>query len=270
MMANRVFPQPLQPVCFFPAAQRFELILQPYSVCLSLSCKIHRVKPFELLGQTLTPDGTTLKLVRRDHEYIMLAGGKPLMSSRTHGSEQALATIACEPVRTIPRCGVLIGGLGMGFTLRMALDALRPDAEVVVAELVPAVVEWNQGPLGPLAGNPLADPRVRISVADVGDVLRESRGRFDAVLLDVDNGPAAFSSAENSRLYSERGLASARMALKPGGVLAIWSAQEDRKFEQRMRRGKFEVRVEHLRGRLKKGGPRHVIYLGQKSSRPDS
>jgi spermidine synthase len=228
------------------------------------------MKPFELLGQTLTPDGTEVKLVRRDDEYIMLAGGKPLMSSRTHGSEQALATIACQQVRTIPQSRVLIGGLGMGFTLRTALDALRPDAEVVVAELVPAVVEWNQGPLGPLAKKPLADPRVRIAIADVGEVLRESRGRFDAVLLDVDNGPVAFSSVENARLYSERGLAAARNALKPRGVLAIWSAQEDRKFEQRLRRGKFEVRVEHLRGRLKKGGPRHVIYLGQRSARPDS
>jgi len=228
------------------------------------------VKPFELLGQTLTPDGTAVKLVRRDDEYIMLAGGKPLMSSRTHGSEQALATIACQQVRSIPRSSLLIGGLGMGFTLRTALDALRPDAEILVAELVPAVVDWNRGPLGPLAGNPLQDPRVRLAVADVGDVLRDSRAKFDVVLLDVDNGPAAFSSAENSRLYSERGLAAARAALKPGGVLAIWSAQEDRKFEQRLRRGKFDVRVEQLRGRLKKGGPRHVIYLGQKSLRPDS
>ncbi len=228
------------------------------------------MKPFELLGQTLTPDGTAVKLVRRDDEYIMLAGGKPLMSSRTHGSEQALATIACQQVRSIPRSSLLIGGLGMGFTLRTALDALRPDAEILVAELVPAVVDWNRGPLGPLVGNPLQDPRVRLAVADVGDVLRDSRAKFDVVLLDVDNGPAAFSSAENSRLYSERGLAAARAALKPGGVLAIWSAQEDRKFEQRLRRGKFDVRVEHLRGRLKKGGPRHVIYLGQKSLRPDS
>lgn len=228
------------------------------------------MKPFELLSQTLAPDGTVIKLVRRDDEYIMLAGGKPLMSSRSHGSEQALATIACRQLRSIPHSSVLIGGLGMGFTLRTALDALRPDAEVVVVELVPAVVEWNRGPLGPLAGNPLADPRVRIAVTDVGEMLRESRSRFDAVLLDVDNGPAAFSSAENARLYSERGLVAARAALKPAGLLAIWSAQEDSKFEQRMRRGRFDVRVEHLRGRLKKGGPRHVIYLGQKSSRPDS
>jgi spermidine synthase len=222
-----------------------------------------------MLGETLAPDGTAVKLVRRDEEYIMLAGGKPLMSSRAHGSEQALATFACRHAQNIPHAHVLIGGLGMGFTLRAALDLLPPDAEIVTVELIPAVVDWNRGPLAPLAGNPLQDPRVRIEISDVAQLIRESRNRFDAVLLDVDNGPSAFSSSKNARLYSDRGLAAARAALKPGGVLAIWAAQEDRNFEQRFRRAHFDVRAEHLRGRLKKGGPRHVIYIGRKSSRAD-
>jgi spermidine synthase len=152
----------------------------------------------------------------------------------------------------------------MGFTLRATLDLLPPDARVVVAELLPAVVEWNRGPLGPLAGHPLKDKRVRVEVGDVRLALSSGRNAFDTVLLDVDNGPAAFSSTDNVGLYDDRGLASARAALKLGGVLAVWSAREDRKFEQRLRYGGFGVQVERVRGRLKKGGPRHTIFLGYK------
>jgi spermidine synthase len=221
----------------------------------------------ELLGQTITPDGSAMKLVRRSNEYIILASGKPLMSSRMHGSEEALAAFACECPHTREEPCVLIGGLGMGFTLRATLDLLPRGAIVVIAELVPAVVDWNRGPLGALAGDPLKDKRVRVEIGDVADILSSSRGQFDAVLLDVDNGPTAFTASSNAGLYDDRGIASARAALKPHGVLAVWSAHEDRKFEQRLRHGKFDVRVERVRGRLKKAGPRHTIFLGQKSSR---
>ena len=221
------------------------------------------MKPWELLGQTRTPDGEDMSLTRQDSEYVILASGKSLMSSRMHGSEEALATLACREVRTREAPCVLIGGLGMGFTLRATLDLLPPDATVVVAELVPAVVEWNRGPLGPLAGHPLKDRRVSVEVGDVAATLRASRRRFDAILLDVDNGPAAFTVSHNTRLYDDVGIAAARAALAAGGVLAVWSAREDRRFEQRLRYGGFTVQVERVRGRLKKGGPRHTIFLGR-------
>lgn len=223
------------------------------------------MKPWQLLGQAHSPDGTLLKLVRRSDEYIILADGKSLMSSRMHGSEEALATFACQRARTLEQPRVLIGGLGMGFTLRATLDLLPPDAMVVVAEWVPAVVEWNRGPLGPLAGQPLEDKRVRVEVDDVAITLSSRAGQFDAVLLDVDNGPAPLTASNNAGLYDDRGIATARAALKMNGVLAVWSAREDRKFEQRLRHGRFDIQVERVRGRLKNGGPRHTIFLGHKS-----
>jgi spermidine synthase len=225
------------------------------------------MKPWELLGTTRTPDGDEMTLVRRDTEYVILASGKSLMSSRMHGSEEALAALACRRTRTRDRPCVLVGGLGMGFTLRATLDLLPPDATVVVTELLPAVVEWNRGPLAALAGRPLEDRRVKVEVGNVAVTLRASRDRFDAVLLDVDNGPAAFTTSANDGLYSDTGLAAARRALKAGGILAVWSAWEDRKFEQRLRYGGFTVEVERLRARLKKGGPRHTIFLAQNRPR---
>ncbi|HMD07215.1 MAG TPA: hypothetical protein VKH63_06740 [Candidatus Acidoferrum sp.] len=224
------------------------------------------MKPFELLGQTLSLDGTELKLIRRGDEYLILADGAILMSSRMHGSEEALAALACEGIRRLRQPCVLIGGLGMGFSLRAALDLLPPDATVVVAELVPAVVEWNRGALGPLAGHPLKDKRVRVETGDVAATLRSGRGQFDALLLDVDNGPAAFTASKNAGLYDKRGIAAARAALKMEGVLAVWAAKEDRSYELRLREGGFNVQVQRVRGRLKMGGPRHTIFLGHKSS----
>jgi spermidine synthase len=223
------------------------------------------VNALELLGQTETPDGVDLKLTRRGNEYIILANGKSLMSSRMHGSEEALATLGCRRARMIERPSVLIGGLGMGFTVRAALDFLPCDAHVAVAELVLGVVEWNRGPLGSLADHPLKDKRLRVEVNDVGNILRSNPNRFDTVLLDVDNGPNAFSSENNARLYNDHGLADARTALKAGGVLAVWSAREDRKFEQRLRYCGFVVEVERVRARLKKGGPHHVIFLAYRT-----
>lgn len=221
------------------------------------------MKPLEILGEARAPDGTDLTLTRRDREFIILANGKPLMSSRMHGSEQALAAFACRGMRA-DAPWILVGGLGMGFTLRATLDLLPDVATVMLAELVPAVVEWNRGALGALAGHPLDDARVRIALGDVGDVLRANPGRFDAVLLDVDNGPDAFTAAANARLYDNEGLAIARDALRAGGVLAVWSAWEDRKFEQRLRYAGFAVEVQRVRARLKEGGPRHTIFLGRK------
>jgi len=206
-----------------------------------------------------------MALMRRDREHVILANGKPLMSNLMHGSEEALASLACTRVRTRPQPCVLVGGLGMGFTLRATLDALPADASVIVAELLPAVVEWNRGPLAPLAGEPLKDPRVTVLQNDVAETMRASEGRFDAMLLDVDNGPSAFTESANAELYTDRGLASARTALKNGGVLAVWSAREDRKFEQRLRYNGFRVEVSRVRARLKKGGPRHTIFLGYRT-----
>jgi len=220
------------------------------------------VQRWELLGETRTPDGEDMRLTRQGSEYVILAGGKPLMSSRMHGSEEALAAFGCREARERDEPCVLVGGLGLGFTLRATLDLLPPHASVVVAELVPAVVEWNRGPLGPLADYPLKDARVQVEIGDVAATVRASRDRFDAMLLDVDNGPAAFTASHNTRLYDDAGLAAARTALTPGGVLAVWSAWEDRRFEQRLRHGGFTVQVERVRARLKKGGPRHTIFLG--------
>ena len=220
------------------------------------------MKPWELLGEALAPDGTVLTLTRHTAELVILANGQSLMSSRMHGSEEALATLGCRRARTRAAPCVLVGGLGMGFTLRATLDELPADATVVVAELVPAVIEWNRGPLGPLAGHPLRDTRVQLAPGDVGGLLRASAGRFDAILLDVDNGPAAFTATTNASLYDNAGVATARAALAPGGTLAVWSATDHRKFEQRLRYSGFFVEVAHVRGRLRKGGPRHTIVMG--------
>ena len=200
-------------------------------------------------------------LTRHGTEYVILASGQTLMSSRMHGSEEALAAFGCARARTLAAPCCLVGGLGMGFTLRAALDVLPPDASVIVAELVPTMLVWNRGALGPLARHPLRDKRVAVEVGDVADTLRANAGRFDAVLLDVDNGPSAFTASDNSGLYDDRGLAAARAALRPGGVFAVWSSREDRRFEQRLRYAGFAVSVERVRGRLKKGGPRHTIFI---------
>lgn len=222
------------------------------------------MKAWELLGETQAPDGTDIRLTRRDDEYVILANGKPLMSSRLHGSEEALATLGCRDARALPQPRVLVGGLGMGFTLRAVLDVLPSSAIVTVAELVPAVIEWNRAPLAALAAHPLRDRRVRVEAADVGFTLRANPGRFDVVLLDVDNGPAAFTAADNAGLYDNGGVAAAHAALRAQGTLAVWSAWEDRKFEQRLRFHGFRVEVARVRARLKKGGPRHTIFLALK------
>jgi spermidine synthase len=222
------------------------------------------MKPsWEQLGATTAPDGTDVRLMRRDAEYLLLAGGKPLMSSQLHGSEEALATLGCAEARQLARPRVLVGGLGMGFTLRAVLDVLPATATVTVAELVPAVIAWNRDPLAALARYPLRDPRVRIQAADVGFTLRAHAGHFDAILLDVDNGPAAFTALANAGLYDDSGVAAAYGALCPRGTLAVWSAFEDADFEERLRDHGFAVEVirAHARG---KNGARHAVFVARK------
>ncbi len=223
------------------------------------------MKPWQLFGETRAPDGSDIRLMWRDSEYLILANGKPLMSSRLHGSEEALAALACRRARGLEHPRVLVGGLGMGFTLRAVLDLLPPGAVIVVSELLPSILDWNRGCLASLAAHPLADRRVRVEVGDVGFTLRASPDGFDAVLLDVDNGPAAFTTLCNQGLYDNGGVAAAYAALRPGGILAVWSAWEDRKFEQRLRHYGFVVETERVRARLRKGGPRHTIFVGVKS-----
>jgi spermidine synthase len=225
------------------------------------------MKAWELLGEAPMPDGGTMYLMRQDSEFVIRIGGRTLMSSRMHGSEETLAIAGCQHLRNAEAPRVLVGGLGMGFTLAATLQQLPADARVTVAELVPAVVEWNRGELGACAGYPLADRRARVVIRDVGDVLRGNTGGFDAVVLDVDNGPSAFTTLTNQGLYDNSGVDACYHALRPGGVLAVWAAWEDRKFEQRMRVYGFETRVDRVRARLTGGGPRHTIFVGVKSQR---
>jgi spermidine synthase len=222
------------------------------------------VKPWQVLDRKLTPDGTELTLIRHPSEYLILVNGECLMSSRLHGSEKALSTLGCRHAVTLAEPVVVVGGLGMGFTLRAALDILPAGATVVLAELMPAVVEWNRGEMGALAGHPLNDPRVRVEVQDVVAVLHDNPGAFDAVLLDVDNGPAALVNASNARLYREDGIAIARTSLKPGGVLAVWSAAQDHPFARRLRAAGFTVQQQPVRGPVKRSGRRHTILLAHR------
>lgn len=219
---------------------------------------------FNLIGTAPIPgQGGELRLLQRNDEFSIKIAGKPgeLMNSRLHGSEDALATLACERIqdRTAPR--VLIGGLGMGFTLAAALNSLGPDAVVTVAELVPEVVDWNRGPLGMAAGYPLSDPRARVHVGDVGAILKQEREAFDAILLDVDNGPEGLTRRENDWIYSPAGLTAAQAALGVDGVLAVWSAGPDPAFTERLRQVGFAVEPIMVRAHRPGKGARHQIWL---------
>lgn len=187
------------------------------------------------------------------------------MNSRVHGSEEALAELACAQVADRPQSRVLIGGLGMGYTLAAALRRLGTEARVVVAELVPAVVAWNQGPLGGLAGRPLQDHRVTVREVDVAQILRAERQTYDAILLDVDNGPEALGRKDNDWLYARPGLEAAWAALRPAGVLAVWSAGPNHIFAQRLCRAGFSVQEMHVRARGSRGGKRHTVFLAGRS-----
>jgi spermidine synthase len=193
------------------------------------------MKPFERLGEARTPNGTLLVLSRHDGSYVIRADGIELMSTRRHLSEDRLAEVACAPIRERPRVRVLIGGLGLGFTLRAALRQLREDAEVVVAELVPEVIAWNADPRYGLSVEAMGDPRVRVVQDDVTNVLRANPGGFDAIMLDTDNGPDGMLMSENARLYATRGIASTIAALRPGGSIVYWSVGDDPKFAHALR-----------------------------------
>lgn len=219
--------------------------------------------PWLTLGTAQTPDGSPLMLAQRGDEFAIRASGQVLMSSRQHGSEDELAAVSCKLMRDRPTPALLVGGLGMGFTLRAALDLLPPEARVTVAELVPALVEWNRGVLAPLANAPLNDPRVEVVVADVRRVMDRQAAAFDVIALDVDNGPQALTTAANAPLYFERGLQSARRALRPAGALVVWSAAEDPAFIGRLEKAGFRVSVERPGVRGGKRGARHVLFVAQ-------
>lgn len=228
------------------------------------------MQPTTLLDSTTTADGRTLTLLQRGDEFFMELDREPLMSSRQHASEQALATRLVAELAAQPAPHLLIGGLGMGFTVGAALAALgaRPRAVVEVAEVFPAVVAWNRGVLADLAGRPLDDPRVRVVEDDVVRLVAVTRARWHAILLDVDNGPDAFTLDANRELYTPRGLARLRAALRPGGLLGVWSAFRDDRFAARLERAGFQVEVVPERSRPGGRGSRHVLFLGRRPASP--
>lgn len=215
--------------------------------------------PREVIGTAEVPGGPPLRLIRHAGDFIVMLDRNELMSSRMSGSEEALGTMTVARLggRAAPR--LLIGGYGMGFTLRAVLATVGPDARVTVAELVPGVIAWARGPLAALTAGCLDDPRVDLRVADVAVVMCEAR--YDAILLDVDNGPDGVTRPANDRLYTARGLANARAALTPGGVLAIWSAGPDPAFAKRLEQGGFAVEEMRVRARQNGKGPTHVIWF---------
>ena len=223
--------------------------------------------PWSLLDTAKVPDGFgELRLMRRGEEFSIMSGAIELMNSRLRGSEKALAALACARLKPGAKPRLLIGGLGMGFTLRAALAETGPEAEIVVAELVPAVVAWARGPMAGIFGTSLTDPRVSLFEGDVGDLIRAGGAAYDAILLDVDNGPGGLMRAANDGLYDANGLRAARAALRPGGILAVWSSGPDRDFTARLRRAGFTVEEARVRANGKGGGARHVIWIAAKAA----
>jgi spermidine synthase len=221
--------------------------------------------PWVTLDRALSTDGSELALARRDREFAIRVDGQVLMNSASHGSEEKLAQHGCSGLRGVRGARVLVGGLGMGFTARAALDVLGADARVDVVELVGAVVAWNRDFIGHLAGAPLLDPRLRVIESDVADTIAAARGRYDAILLDVDNGPQALTTYHNRRLYTPAGLARARRALRHRGTLAVWSAFEARPFTDRLRQSGFEVSLKRVRAHGT-SSHRHALWLARSAS----
>lgn len=220
--------------------------------------------PRELLATAAVPGGGgELRLFRRGDEFTIMLGSDELMNSRRTGSEEALAAYAAEALGGRPKPRILIGGLGLGFTLRTALVAFGKDAAIDVAELVPEVVEWARGPLAGVFGDSLADPRTTIIVDDVAAVMAAASGRYDAILLDVDNGPAGLTRPQNDRLYGSLGLAAARRALRPRGVLVVWSAQADDRFTGMLRRAGYSAMMSSARNHNGRGA-KHTIWIAKR------
>jgi spermidine synthase len=218
--------------------------------------------PYRLVDSA-TEHGTTLKLYQRGRDFsIRVDRAGELMNTLQHNSEEVLAKLACEHVTGIESPRLLIGGLGLGYTLAEALTHTGPDATIVVSELMPSVVRWNREHFGVVAGFPLLDERVDVIEQDVGKVMKENRNRFDAIMLDVDNGPDGFTRDDNDSLYGLQGLNNAYDSLKPGGVLTIWSAFTDTAFTQRMLKVGFKVKEQSVRARSAKRGTKHNIWIG--------
>jgi len=222
--------------------------------------------PWQTLDRAVTNDGSELAIAQRDRQFAIRVDGQVLMNSDSHGSEEKLATHGCERLRAKRRARVLIGGLGMGFTARAALDELGPDARVDVAEIAGAVVQWNRDLIGHLAGAPLRDRRLRVIEIDVATAIARAADRYDAILLDVDNGPQALTSIHNKRLYTRSGLESARSALRTDGVLAVWSAFDARSFTARLVEARFDVTVKRVRAHTS-SNQRHVLWLARRTVR---
>jgi spermidine synthase len=221
--------------------------------------------PWLQIDKTRVPGAEVeLRLMRRGTEFSMMLGQNELMNSRLSGSEEALATLTAKKIEAVKRPHVLVGGLGMGFTLRAALAVLGPDARITVAELVPAVIAWARGPMADIFGNSVNDPRADIREADVVDVIKASPSAFDAILLDVDNGPEALIREANNALYDLNGLQSIRRALRPGGILAVWSSGPNIAFTKRLRAADFEVNEVNVRATTKRSGAHHVIWFATK------
>lgn len=224
--------------------------------------------PWVVLDTAKIPGGGELRLKQRGAEFSIMLGTNELMNSRLSGSEEALAKLACERISGRPKPKLLIGGLGMGFTLRAALALLGRDARIVVAELVPEVVAWARGPMAELFAGCLDDPRVEVVVGDVGKVIRDGMGDFDAILLDVDNGPEGLSRDANDSLYNYTGLYAAKIALKPGGVLTVWSQGPDKAFNRRLHESGFVVDEVKVRASTKGSGARHVVWVAANKTPP--
>lgn len=219
--------------------------------------------PRELLASAQIPGGGEMMLYRRGGDHMILVDRDELMSSRMSGSEEALAVMTAERLGPRKAPHWLVGGYGMGFTLRATLPLLPRDGRVTVAELVPEIVDWAKGPMAAMTGDSLNDPRVTIRLGDVGDAIAEGRGAYDAILLDVDNGPDGLVRAENDRLYSRDGLAVTKAALRPGGIVAIWSAGSDPSFTRRLKEAGFQVDEQVVRARSNGKGPRHTIWFAR-------
>jgi spermidine synthase len=223
------------------------------------------VIPRELIDTAEVPGGLPLKLYRRGNDYMITLERNELMSSRMSGSEAALGTMTCEHLGSRPAPRLLVGGYGMGFTLRAVLAKLGADATIVVAELVPKIIAWARGPMAALADGCLDDPRVEVVLGDVGAAIETASADYDAILLDVDNGPDGLTRQANDGLYTARGLASAKVALKSGGILAIWSAAPDPAFTRRLTQAGFDIEEVRVRARDNGKGPTHTIWFARRS-----